>query len=109
VLVLALTAMRGLAGLVRMLGTRSKPSNEISLSDSTVRKARPGAWRPIEKGRFALLVAEGPLEIAPGSAPARPYFAVQKIREYREAWGVFRDRRPELYAPIMTLDGVVRR
>jgi N-carbamoylputrescine amidase len=36
-------------------------------------------------------------------------FDLQKIREYREAWGVFRDRRPELYAPIMTLDGVVRR
>ena len=36
-------------------------------------------------------------------------FDLQKIRDYREAWGVFRDRRPELYAPIMTLDGVVRR
>ena len=36
-------------------------------------------------------------------------FDLNKIREYREAWGVFRDRRPELYAPIMTLDGSVRR
>ena len=26
-------------------------------------------------------------------------------REQRHAWGVFRDRRPELYGPIMTLDG----
>lgn len=36
-------------------------------------------------------------------------FDLKQIREYREAWGVFRDRRPELYAPIMTLDGSVRR
>ena len=27
------------------------------------------------------------------------------IRAQRHAWGVFRDRRPELYGPIMTLDG----
>jgi N-carbamoylputrescine amidase len=27
------------------------------------------------------------------------------VRAQRHAWGVFRDRRPELYAPILTLDG----
>ena len=27
------------------------------------------------------------------------------VRAQRHAWGVFRDRRPELYGPIMTLDG----
>jgi len=27
------------------------------------------------------------------------------IRAYRVAWGVFRDRRPDLYAPILSLDG----
>ncbi len=27
------------------------------------------------------------------------------IRAQRHAWGVFRDRRPDLYGPIMTLDG----
>lgn len=32
-------------------------------------------------------------------------FDLDAIRKYREAWGVFRDRRPELYGPIMTLDG----
>lgn len=31
------------------------------------------------------------------------------IRQYRDAWGVFRDRRPELYGPLMTLDGHARR
>ncbi len=32
-------------------------------------------------------------------------FDLDKLREYRNAWGVFRDRRPELYWPILTLDG----
>jgi len=32
-------------------------------------------------------------------------FDLEEIRAQRHAWGVFRDRRPELYAPILTLDG----
>jgi len=32
-------------------------------------------------------------------------FELDAVRDYRRAWGVFRDRRPELYAPILTLDG----
>ena len=36
-------------------------------------------------------------------------FDLQAIRNYRNAWGVFRDRRPELYGPIMTLDGQTKR
>jgi N-carbamoylputrescine amidase len=32
-------------------------------------------------------------------------FDLDQIRAYRDSWGVFRDRRPELYGPIMTLDG----
>jgi hypothetical protein len=32
-------------------------------------------------------------------------FDLDDVRAQRHAWGVFRDRRPELYGPIMTLDG----
>jgi N-carbamoylputrescine amidase len=32
-------------------------------------------------------------------------FDLGQVRAQRHAWGVFRDRRPELYGPIMTLDG----
>ncbi|MFK5951596.1 MAG: N-carbamoylputrescine amidase [Desulfobacterium sp.] len=32
-------------------------------------------------------------------------FDLEEIKKYREGWGVFRDRRPELYTPIATLDG----
>jgi N-carbamoylputrescine amidase len=35
-------------------------------------------------------------------------FDLDWIRNYRNSWGVFRDRRPELYGPIMTLDGKQR-
>ncbi|MEM6986435.1 MAG: N-carbamoylputrescine amidase [Pseudomonadota bacterium] len=34
-------------------------------------------------------------------------FDLDAIRAYRETWGVFRDRRPERYAALMTLDGKV--
>jgi len=32
-------------------------------------------------------------------------FDLEAIREQRRAWGLFRDRRPELYRAILTLDG----
>lgn len=34
-------------------------------------------------------------------------FDLDEICKYREGWGVFRDRRPDLYKPLMTLDGKV--
>ena len=37
-------------------------------------------------------------------AYARPS-ARAAIGELRRSWGVFRDRRPELYGALMTLDG----
>lgn len=40
-----------------------------------------------------------------GEAILTATFDLDKIRAYRDAWGVFRDRRPELYGPLMTLDG----
>lgn len=32
-------------------------------------------------------------------------FDLAEIADYRRDWGVFRDRRPDLYRPLMTLDG----
>jgi N-carbamoylputrescine amidase len=34
-------------------------------------------------------------------------FDLDTVRDYRRAWGVFRDRRPDLYHSITTLDGSV--
>jgi len=36
-------------------------------------------------------------------------FDLDAIEETRSSWGVFRDRRPEAYASLLTLDGVTRR
>ena len=30
---------------------------------------------------------------------------LDEIHQYRRSWGVFRDRRPDLYGPLLTLDG----
>ncbi|NQD75237.1 N-carbamoylputrescine amidase [Pseudomonas sp. CM27] len=30
---------------------------------------------------------------------------LQRMREDRLSWGIYRDRRPEMYAPLLTLDG----
>jgi len=30
---------------------------------------------------------------------------LDEIRQYRRSWGVFRDRRPDLYGPLLALDG----
>jgi N-carbamoylputrescine amidase len=32
-------------------------------------------------------------------------FRLAEIADYRRDWGVFRDRRPDLYRPLLTLDG----
>jgi N-carbamoylputrescine amidase len=30
---------------------------------------------------------------------------LEEVRLYRRSWGVFRDRRPDLYGSLLTLDG----
>ena len=32
-------------------------------------------------------------------------FDLEKIKSKRHGWGVFRDRRPDLYKVLLTLDG----
>jgi N-carbamoylputrescine amidase len=32
-------------------------------------------------------------------------FDLDAVEAQRQAWGLFRDRRPELYGPLLTLDG----
>jgi len=36
-------------------------------------------------------------------------FDLEEIRKYREAWSVYRDRRPDCYDALMTLDGLNKR
>ncbi|MGN6693512.1 MAG: N-carbamoylputrescine amidase [Aquihabitans sp.] len=41
-----------------------------------------------------------------GDAVLTAAFDLDELRNQRNAWGLFRDRRPDLYGPIATLDGV---
>jgi N-carbamoylputrescine amidase len=40
-----------------------------------------------------------------GEAILTATFDLEQLRVQRHSWGVFRDRRPELYYPILSLDG----
>jgi N-carbamoylputrescine amidase len=40
-----------------------------------------------------------------GEAVLTAAFDRDELRQVRHAWGLFRDRRPDLYGPLMTLDG----
>lgn len=51
-------------------------------------------------------VAEAPEE---GDAVLTATFDLNATAELRDNWFVFRDRRPELYGPIVSLDGVQKR
>ncbi len=42
-----------------------------------------------------------------GEAVLTAAFDLAELRATRQSWGLFRDRRPDLYGPILTLDGVI--
>lgn len=35
-------------------------------------------------------------------------FNLDEIKSKRHSWGIFRDRRPDLYKVLLTLDGSIR-
>jgi N-carbamoylputrescine amidase len=41
-----------------------------------------------------------------GEAVLTATFDLGELRRLRSSWGLFRDRRPDLYGPLLTLDGV---
>ena len=43
----------------------------------------------------------------PGALTAT--FDLDRIKAERASWGLFRDRRPDLYGPLLTADGGTRR
>jgi N-carbamoylputrescine amidase len=51
---------------------------------------------------FGDIVAEAPRE---GEAVVTATLDLDQLAETRASWGLFRDRRPDLYVPILTLDG----
>jgi N-carbamoylputrescine amidase len=44
-----------------------------------------------------------------GDAVLTATFDLEQVAQLRDNWFVFRDRRPELYGPIVSLDGMTKR
>ena len=68
----------------------------------TANDARGKARVVSDEDAGAMLNVEAPRT---GEAIVTATFDLDALRAYRTSWGVFRDRRPEMYGPLMTLDG----
>jgi len=72
-----------------------------------IHAAQPGTGI-VELGtREALLAAVGSRELD-AEAVLTASLDLAAIRAQRSSWGLFRDRRPDLYEPLLTLDGETR-
>lgn len=73
------------------IGTERSGDAEITFYGSSFITDHLGAFvETADKSTESILVAS---------------FDLDEQREYRRSWGVFRDRRPDLYGPLLTLDG----
>jgi len=78
------------------------------VASNRVGTERGGQWEVTYYGssfitdHVGAIAAQAPRE---GEAVVTACIDLDEVRVYRNAWGVFRDRRPDLYGPIMTLDG----
>lgn len=83
-------------------------SNRVGLERST--QNPEGNWLRFYGSSFiadhlGAKVAEAPED---QEAVITAAFDLNDIRAYRENWGIYRDRRPDLYKPVLTLDGTPR-
>jgi N-carbamoylputrescine amidase len=83
-------------------------SNRIGVEHST--QNPEGNWLRFYGSSFiadhlGARVAEAPED---QEAVVTASFDLAEIRAYRENWGIYRDRRPDLYKPVLTLDGAAR-
>ncbi len=78
------------------------------VASNRVGSERGGQWEVTYYGSSFITDHSGALltqAARTGEAVVTARLDLDEIRAYRNAWGVFRDRRPALYGPIMTLDG----
>lgn len=95
------TVMRGHAGanLVPVVAS-NRVGEEVATEDETMRMAFFGG--SFIADQFGQKVAEAGRE---EGAVLTAEFDLDAVAETRRYWGVFRDRRPDLYGAICTLDG----
>ncbi len=72
---------------------------------------RHGAWRQVHHDFYGSSFIASPTgeKLAEADRESETMltaaFDLDEVRRYRHSWGVFRDRRPELYHPLLSLDG----
>jgi N-carbamoylputrescine amidase len=73
------------------IGTERSPQNDITFYGSSFITG-PTGEKLVEADRTS-------------EAVLTATFDLQQLKAQRDAWGVFRDRRPDLYGPLLTFDG----
>jgi len=96
------TVMRGHAGANLMPLVSSNRIGREEMRDSTI----TFYGSSFIAGPQGEMVAEAPRD---REAVIVAGFDLDAIRAQRASWGLFRDRRPDLYEPLLTLDGSTRR
>jgi N-carbamoylputrescine amidase len=96
------TVMRGHAGANLMPLVAANRIGREEMRDSTI----TFYGSSFIAGPQGQKVAEAPRD---REAVITASFDLDAIRAQRAAWGLFRDRRPDLYEPLLTLDGSTRR
>ena len=96
------TVMRGHAGANLMPLVSSNRIGRESMTDSEI----TFYGSSFIAGQQGQLLAEAPRD---REAVITAKLDLEMIRAQRASWGLFRDRRPELYEPLLTLDGETKR
>ena len=63
------------------------------------------AWIKDEHGNILIDMKNSNLHVMGYSVAINRKIDFDQIKEYRDSWAVFRDRRPALYGTLATLDG----
>lgn len=96
------TVMRGHAGANLMPLVSSNRIGREAMTDSEI----TFYGSSFIAGPQGQLLAEAPRD---KEAVITASLDFDQIRAQRSSWGLFRDRRPDLYGPLLTLDGETRR
>ena len=96
------TVMRGHAGANLVPLVSSNRIGHESMTDSEI----TFYGSSFIAGQQGQLLAEAPRD---WEAVITAKLDLDTIRAQRSSWGLFRDRRPELYEPLLTLDGETKR
>ena len=96
----------------RVMQGHAAANNMPVVAANRVGTEESSAWTVTFYGRSFITDNTGAIVAQAGETDAEVVtasFDLDDLARQRAAWGLFRDRRPELYDPLLTLDGSTRR